>query len=317
MSRAHPARSLEFLSRLHDGELSAAERAHFESHRAHCAECRRAAAEFEEAMTSFRAAGTSPPAADLAARILRRLEASNPRRRPFGVVFGIDLKWAGAFTAAIVAVIAGYSIASRQEGPRPIPVSLATPAAQKSAAPTPPAASEAEAGDKREDELLVARANPPAEPARAAAEPQAPAQTLDARNEDFPARQVSAESPVADARAGDEGRQKLAKKEAGARPAAAAGSAAATPAIRITAAPLDGEGPAPAILNAGELTLTAADRGEYVLVVAPAGQPLEVARAGAEGKDRDASIRKSAGDPLRRLRFAAAAGPRRLLVRVE
>jgi hypothetical protein len=317
MSRAHPARSLEFLSRLHDGELSAAERAHFESHRAHCVECRRAAAEFEEAIASFRTAGTSPPASDLAARILRRLEASNPRRRPFGVVFGIDLKWAGAFTAAIVAVIAGYSIASRHERPRPIPVSLATPAAPKPAAPAPPASSEAGPDAKREDELLVARANPPAEPARAAAEPQTPAPAFDARKEDFPARQVSAESPAADARAGGEGRQKLAKKEAGARPAAAPGSSAAAPSIRITAAPLDGEGPAPAILNAGELTLTAADRGEYVLVVAPAGQPLEVARAGSGEKDRDASLRKPAGDPLRRLRFAAAAGPRRLLVRVE
>ena len=40
---SHPARSPEFLSRLHDGELSPAERAHFESHRAHCAECRGAA----------------------------------------------------------------------------------------------------------------------------------------------------------------------------------------------------------------------------------------------------------------------------------
>jgi hypothetical protein len=317
MSRApHPARSLEFLSRLHDGELSAAERAHFESHRAHCAECRRAAAEFEEAMASFRTAGTSPAASDLAARILRRLEASSPRRRPFGVVFGIDLKWAGAFTAAIVAVIAGYSIASRQERSGPIPVSLATPAAPPQAPAPAPAAPEAEA--KRVDDLRIARANPPAGSAAAPGPPPTAAPAPAARDEMFPARQVSAETPAADAaKPAPEPRQKLAKKEALARPAAAAASAAAPPAIRITATALDGEGPAPAILNAGELALTADDRGDYVLIVAPAGQPLEVEVAGSEEKDRDPSLRKPSGDPLRRLRFAAAAGPRRLLVRVE
>ena len=65
---SHPARSAEFLSRLHDGELSPAERAHFESHRAHCAECRAAAAEFEAALALYRSSHrarrprTSPPA---------------------------------------------------------------------------------------------------------------------------------------------------------------------------------------------------------------------------------------------------------------
>ncbi len=114
-SPTHPARSLDFLSRLHDGELSASERAHFESHRAHCAECRRAAADFEDALAVYRTAGTSPPPSDLAARILRRLESSNRRRSPFGVVFGIDLRWAGAFTAALIAVIFGYSVLDRRD----------------------------------------------------------------------------------------------------------------------------------------------------------------------------------------------------------
>ena len=54
----HPARSADFLSRLHDGELTAAERAHFESHRAHCADCRAAASEFEAALSLFRASTT-------------------------------------------------------------------------------------------------------------------------------------------------------------------------------------------------------------------------------------------------------------------
>src|SRR6185295_7944727 len=96
-----------FLSRLHDGELTAAERAHFESHRAHCAECRAAAAEFEKALSLFRATTTSPPASDLPARILRQLASTTRRRPPFGVVFGIDIKWAGALSAALLAVIIG------------------------------------------------------------------------------------------------------------------------------------------------------------------------------------------------------------------
>src|ERR1700719_1163348 len=94
---AHPARSADFLSRLHDGELTAAERAHFESHRAHCADCRKSALEVEAALSLFRASSTSAPPPDLSARILRTLQAASPRRTPFGVVFGINPKWAAAF----------------------------------------------------------------------------------------------------------------------------------------------------------------------------------------------------------------------------
>ena len=54
---SHPGRSVEFLSRLHDGELDAAERARFESHRSHCAECRRAALEFEDALADAASEG--------------------------------------------------------------------------------------------------------------------------------------------------------------------------------------------------------------------------------------------------------------------
>ncbi len=112
-NNAHPARSAEFLSRLHDGELTASERAHFESHRAHCAECRKAALEFEAALSLFRASTTSAPPPDLSARILRRLQAASPRRPPFGVVFGINLKWASAFAVAILATIAGSLVMIR------------------------------------------------------------------------------------------------------------------------------------------------------------------------------------------------------------
>ncbi len=126
---SHPGRSVEFLSRLYDGELTAAERAHFESHRSRCAECRNAAAEFEAALSFYRSSHPSPPSPDLAQRILRKLQASTTRRSPFGIFFGIDLKWAGAFAAALIAVIIGSSVVLQQSGRReaesrgtPIPI---------------------------------------------------------------------------------------------------------------------------------------------------------------------------------------------------
>jgi hypothetical protein len=123
---------VEFLSRLLDGELTAAERAQFESHRAHCAECRRAASEFESALALFRSSRPRPAAADLSARILRKLQAGNRRRSSFGVTFGIDLRWAGAFAAALLAVLIGSAVVVRREAAErrlaresaPIPVSM-------------------------------------------------------------------------------------------------------------------------------------------------------------------------------------------------
>ena len=115
----HPGRSYDFLSRLHDGDLSPGERAQFESHRAHCAECRHAAAEFESALSLYRSAGTSPASPDLAGRILRRLQTASPRRRPFGIFYGIDVRWAGAFAAALVAMIIGSAVVLRQQASRP------------------------------------------------------------------------------------------------------------------------------------------------------------------------------------------------------
>ena len=75
------------------------------------------------------------------------------RRRPFGVFFGIDLKWAGAFTAAIVAVLIGHAVASRRQPPAHLRVTFATP-------PPAPAAAQAPAP-------LEARPAAPGPPARA------------------------------------------------------------------------------------------------------------------------------------------------------
>jgi anti-sigma factor RsiW len=128
----HPGRSSEFLSRLLDGELTAAERAQFESHRAHCAECRRAASEFESALALFRSSRPRPAAPDLSARILRKLQAGNRRRSSFGVSFGIDPRWAGAFAAALLAVLIGSTVVVRREAAQrrlasesaPIPITM-------------------------------------------------------------------------------------------------------------------------------------------------------------------------------------------------
>ncbi|HEX7251783.1 MAG TPA: anti-sigma factor [Thermoanaerobaculia bacterium] len=115
---SHPARDAEFLSRLHDGELNAAERAQFESHRAHCAECRNAAFDFEAALSLYRSSRPRPAPPDLSSRILRKLQQSHRRRPAFGSSFGIDLRWAGAFAAAVIAAIIGFSIVARQEAVR-------------------------------------------------------------------------------------------------------------------------------------------------------------------------------------------------------
>ena len=151
----HPSRSPEFLSRLHDGELSAGERAHFESHRAHCAECRNAAAEFEAALSLYRSSRPAPASADLSARILRKLRASGRRRPFFGATFGIDLRWAGAFAAALIAAIIGSAIVAKNEArenlaarsvPIPVVVREAAPPA-KASGPAPAAADATRAGE--------------------------------------------------------------------------------------------------------------------------------------------------------------------------
>ena len=112
---SHPAQSAEFLSRRHDGELAAEEAAAFEAHRLECAECQASVAEFENALAAYRSAPVPPHASDLSARILRKIRATSPSRRPFGVMFGIDVRWAGALAAALLVVIIGAPVFSRRE----------------------------------------------------------------------------------------------------------------------------------------------------------------------------------------------------------
>lgn len=338
MSRtAHPARSLEFLSRLHDGELSAAEKAHFESHRAHCDECRKAAADFEATLAYYRTTGTSPAASDLSSRILHRLQTANRRRPAFGVVFGIDLRWAGAFTAALVAVILGASLVERQRAARSIPVSFATPSAsamadalakkealaaqtlerqtaapfsKDSAASTPnapamsppaPAAAPAPPADKSE----------PVSAARVAVAPAAPAPKMAAK----PARARDA---------GGEGaasEEKTRRAPAEANFDAISESVVLTSAPRLTVTALDDGGVAPAVLNGAKVALSESDRGRYVVTVAADGVPLDVV---PESRAATSKMIAAAPTPtdrtlrlLKELRFAPGSRARRVLVLVQ
>jgi len=330
-NNAHPARSAEFLSRLHDGELAAAERAHFESHRAHCADCRKAVREFEAALSLFRASTTSPPPPDLPARILRRLQAASPRRPPFGVVFGINLRWASAFAVAILVTIAGSLVMIQRESARtsaerqaPTPVLLQkgqrqAPVRESGAAASPrgrmnnaPSRKEV-APTALPAQERYAEAPPPAgtassemkaqPPARRAAEPPAPraARTLDAA------------SPLLRSAEHSGGEGALSATAASAEPG--------SPARPILIA-LDGQGSAPEIITPGAAELLADLRGrQYFLLVEASGRVRE---ARPDGKKRQPARLKSrdvfeeaAPQVVRDLRFQATDRPRRFLLRIE
>ena len=347
----HPARSAEFLSRLHDGELTAAERAHFESHRAHCADCRAAASEFETALSLFRASTTSPPSEDLAARILRGLESTTRRRPPFGVVFGINLKWAAAFSTALIAVIVGSAVVLQRERIRsgagretPIPVVL-----QRQTAPPPAPAPREEAG--RRDRPPAARATG-ADVRKAAPPAPASAPLQDSvtasREQTFvssppPQAAASAEQKVhafsrraAPARVDEPGRpagieegapagavRKL--ESAGGEGAATSSAASAEPGppARLVVVSLDGEGSAPEIVSAGAAERLSDLRGrQYFLIVEASGRVREARTEGKQDRlqkrNRADAVEIAAAPPaVRSLRFRPGDRPRRLLLRVE
>jgi len=312
---AHPGRSPEFLSRLHDGDLSAAERVQFESHRAHCAECRGAAAQFEAALALFRSNRPRPPAPDLSARILRKLRTVSPRRSPLGVSFGIDLRWAGAFAAALLAVIIGSEVVLRREAaerrlaqaPATIPVTVesqpipADGARRDSAAANaenerkvPPGAAGAPASEPRppqnalkESEHAQSRnqaAFAPAPPQRAERDEERSQKDLDG--------QIATAAPAApkpqSAPAARSNKQAKVKTEQGfaAQLQERAGGEGGTTSRLATdslAAPphleitsLDGTGTVPAVSNADSIEVPTDLKGRaFVLVVEASGRVLE------------------------------------------
>jgi hypothetical protein len=308
----HPARSVEFLSRLHDGDLDAAERARFEAHRSHCAECRRSAVEFEDAISLFRTSRSMPPRADLAARILRKVQSTNRPRAPFSPRFRLDLAAAALLATALLALVVSTPITVRQAPPT-VPVAADRVVANPTAAeiPAAPAREPKIVSQDRPSERgrLAAQSSPaPAirkeEQRRNVAEEPAAA-----REKESEASEASADRPADAAEKKDELSRRVAAAES---PAIAAGGAEEPPSSTSRAAPLrltyhsiDGYGAAPPLISEGPVELSAQERGrEYVLLLDSQGVVREVRPAPAP-------------EALSRLTFRPGSRPRRLLVRVE
>jgi hypothetical protein len=342
----HPARSADFLSRLHDGELTPAERAHFESHRAHCADCRNAASQFEEALSLFRASSTSPPPPDLSARILRKLQTPAARRPPFGVVFGINIKLAAAFSTAIIAVIVGSAVvlqrdSAKKMAPRetPIPVLLENQAAVRQA-PAPVA--EAPLGRPKEKAAgAVARkelAPPPASPplagdqlassnslGYAAAPPEQKAQQPEFRAAE-PRAEESASRPAA--RMMGAAPSQLRRNPEGSGGEGAVTSSAASPEpgspARLVIVSLDGQGNAPEIVSGGAKESLADLRGrQYFLIIEASGRVREASTSSGKSLQKRARAKDAlenappAPPAVLSLRFRPTDRARRVLLRIE
>jgi hypothetical protein len=320
----HPGRSVEFLSRLHDGELQPAERVRFEAHRAHCGECRRAAIEFEDALSLFRSTRSTPPRSDLAARILRKVQTTNRPRAPFPMRFRIDLGWAALLLTALFAILITTPLVVRRSPTTPL---------QRPAGP-PPAAERPEetrgrvaAAPPRISENRTRGAN--RRPAAAAADaPKAPFESAPGARKEAalpdsrPEREgvvVSGEAPLA------ESAPKSSADRAGGEGDASTAVAAAIAALHLSIREVDGFGPPPGLVHGVRIDLPAAERGrEYVMMVDSQGTVRSVSRASEEpGRIAPAprrSIAKAeatAVSPLFRLRFEPGNRPRRLLVRIE
>ena len=340
--QTHPALLPDFLSRLHDGELTAAERAHFESHRDRCGECRRAAAEFEAALSLFRSSSVSPPPSDLAARILRRLRAAAPRRSSFGTVFGINLKWAAAFTLAVIAALVGFAVVLEREAARrailrqaPIPVVLEkgeSPASAASKPNTPDARIRPQMPAKDAVEPRAGESGafaPDASSLRQPAAENAPpaAQAAEQKKALPPAREASEASDFVSPRRRDGASPGPARslERPGGEGAASASAASAEPGApaRLVILPLDGGGNAPAIISPGASEALADLRGrEYFLLVEAAGRVREARLDGkglrhARPRSKESLESSSAPPSVRNLRFTPGDRPRRLLLRVE
>ena len=321
-TRQHPGRSAEFLSRLHDGELDAAERAHFEAHRAHCAECRRAALEFEDALAMFRSARSKPAQPDLAARILRKIQTTSRPRAPFGRRFRMDLGWAALVLTGIFALLLTTPIAIRREEP-PIVVSLPTPE------PAAPSVSERDAAAEPQsapemDRLLrgepVRRDRPASAPAPKQA---APVDRPEQPSAPPPAVANEGKKDALESRAAGTERRPALSAEVGRAGGASedstgAQAAAASP-LRLSIESIDGFGAAPPLLSEARLALPARFRGhEFILTVDSQGKVSEVG-PGPSRQRREEIARSAAPAPaeLSDLRFEPGNRPRRLLVRFE
>jgi hypothetical protein len=309
----HPAQSAEFLSRLHDGELEAAEAAAFESHRGECPECEAAVADFERALAAYRSAPVLPHASDLSARILRKIRATSPSRRPFGVMFGIDIRWAGALAAALLVVIIGAPVFRRPAH------KVAVPPASPAPGPIPAYVLDSEeerAADKRNEVRPPAeRMMPPksnAMPAKPAADAAAESGDLDraegaretftlseeiaATNADKPEQAAAAQEPAASPTPATpslvaaappaetkevspslSARRRSASAPVGGEAGAGAAEPAAPVVVKLVIQPADGGGEAPEVAETPSDDRLAVLRGRrYLLVVEAGGRVVAV-----------------------------------------
>ena len=320
----HPGRSVDFLSRLHDGDLDPGERARFEAHRARCAECRRAAIEFEDALSLFRSARSTPPRSDLAARILRKVQSANRVRRPFGARFRIDLAWTALLLTALLAIIITTPIAVRRsEPPPPVRVSDAAAPPRAREEHTMPESLQVPRMNSKSIGVVAQRSvAPPRSKDANAAEPSGGPR--EARESDVAASiTVSGEAPLI--AAGGAGRsEEEAKTGLPALPQKTLKPA------RMFIEAIDGFGPAPDQLGRDRFDLPSAFRGEeYVLTVDSQGSVREVhphhptrgsARSAAElpaSAPETLSDESAASAALRTIRFRPGNRPRLLLVRFE
>ncbi len=336
MAADHPAESPEFLSRLHDRELDPAEASAFEVHRARCPACRAAVADFERALSAYREAPVAPVGSDLSVRILRKIRATSPARRPFGVTFGIDFRWAGLLAAALLLVIIGAPVFSRR-------AAAPAPAASGPAAPI-------SAYLVDSDEVRSAgRAQAPPPPKKSAAEPapapsSGPSDNRPAARKDAPeayaaspaheranaaaAPAVVAEVPAAPPQALDKSLRARREAASAAPAAGATADSAAPPApVRLTIRAADGEEPAPELLREPSHGSLVAMRGrEFTVTVDSDGHVVAVDEPEEKGKlsrERIGAAQAMPGPPdaaevaLRDLVFRAGDRTRRLTVAVE
>jgi len=355
LTETHPAESTEFLSRLHDGDLAPVEAAAFESHRAECADCRAAVADFERALSAYREAPVPPVASDLSARILRKIRTTSPSRRPFGVTFGIDVRWAGVLAAALLVLIIGAPVFSRHpfaRTPGAAPPPPSAPTSETISAYVVDAPEKPRAADKVESvapppaELRAApKSAPAAPPGRgvaprreavfAAPPPPAAGVREDAGAPPEAAGNVARAEPEADSHA--QPARKLAKENApslrarrqtsAAGPvggeAGVAGAGEESVDVHLTIRAIDGEGTAPELASTPSDDRLAALRGrEFILIVESGGRVLSV-QAVSEGKtskDEAAAAPPAADDApavLRELIFQPGDRSRRLTVSVQ
>ena len=318
MTDAHPARSTEFLSRLYDGELDPSEDRDFAAHRAGCDECRRTADAFAATLAAFRSQPTAPPAPDLSARILRKIRAQSPSRRPFGVTFGIDIRWAGVFVAALLVVLLSAPLLLRRPPAAPAAKTEALSAHLYDETPAPPSAASEGPNERR----LAPAAPRPAAPAPAAPPALAKDEAVDnAAPAAPPAAASRAEAPADEEKRrvglAPPSRQKaLAPRRAGEAVGGEAGAGAAAefaaPVARVFVLGADGEGPPPAVLTRPDAPRLAGLRGrEFVLLVETGGRVRSVAVAGSGAPAGPEA------DVLREIVFAPGDRPRRLSARVE